>query len=83
MKGLGLGRLRNMELKKPMRRYQWDRHGDMIHVYTASFPPCRGLGLEFKGGQVAAAVSTLSGKQVEPYSKATAPTSFFHGTPPY
>ncbi len=32
MNGLGLGRLRNLEPKPPVRRYQWERPGDMIHV---------------------------------------------------
>lgn len=34
MNALGLGRLRNLEPKKPVRRYQWERPGDMIHVDT-------------------------------------------------
>jgi hypothetical protein len=34
MNALGLGRLRNMEPKVPVRRYQWKRPGDMIHVDT-------------------------------------------------
>jgi hypothetical protein len=34
MKGLGLGRLRNLEPEKPVRRYQWERPGDRIHVDT-------------------------------------------------
>lgn len=45
--------------------------------------PCRGVGLKIKEWQLAAAVSTLSRKQAEPYSKATASTSFSQGTPPY
>ena len=32
MNALGLGRLRNLEPKAPVRRYQWERPGDMIHV---------------------------------------------------
>ncbi|WP_235300158.1 DDE-type integrase/transposase/recombinase [Synechococcus sp. GFB01] len=32
MNALGLGRLRNLEPKKPVQRYQWERPGDMIHV---------------------------------------------------
>jgi transposase InsO family protein len=31
---LGLGRLRNLEPRKPVQRYQWERPGDMIHVDT-------------------------------------------------
>ena len=34
MNALGLGRLRNLEPKKPVQRYQWARPGDMIHVDT-------------------------------------------------
>jgi hypothetical protein len=48
-----------------------------------ALPPYRGVDLKIKKGQVAAAVSTLSIKQAEPYSKATASTSFSQGTPPY
>jgi len=32
MKGLGLGRLKNLDPKRLVRRYQWERPGDMIHV---------------------------------------------------
>jgi transposase InsO family protein len=34
MNALGLGRLRNLEPKKPVQRYQWQRPGDLIHVDT-------------------------------------------------
>lgn len=34
MKALGLGRLRNLEPKAPVQRYQWQTPGDMIHVDT-------------------------------------------------
>nr|WP_245552562.1 IS481 family transposase [Cyanobium gracile] len=34
MKALGLGRLRNLEPKPPVQRYQWEKPGDMIHVDT-------------------------------------------------
>ncbi|MCP9773900.1 IS481 family transposase [Synechococcus sp. Tobar12-5m-g] len=34
MNTLGLGRLKNLEPKVPVRRYQWERPGDMIHVDT-------------------------------------------------
>ena len=34
MNALGLGRLRNLEPRKPVQRYQWKRPGDMIHVDT-------------------------------------------------
>ncbi len=34
MKGLGLGRLKDLEPKPPVRRYQWEGPGDMIQVGT-------------------------------------------------
>ena len=34
MKSLGLGKLRNLEPKVPVKRYQWKKPGDMIHVDT-------------------------------------------------
>jgi len=34
LKAIGLGRLRNLEPKEPVRRYQWAQPGDMIHVDT-------------------------------------------------
>jgi hypothetical protein len=34
MKALGLGRLRNLEPKAPVQRYEWEKPGDMIHVDT-------------------------------------------------
>lgn len=34
MNALGLGRLRSLEPKPPVRRYEWERPGDMIHVDT-------------------------------------------------
>jgi len=34
LKALGLGRLKNMQPYKPVRRYHWVRPGDMIHVDT-------------------------------------------------
>lgn len=34
LKALGLGRLKNLQPAEPMRRYQWARPGDMIHVDT-------------------------------------------------
>jgi transposase InsO family protein len=32
MRRLGLNRLRNLDPKPPVQRYQWERPGDMIHV---------------------------------------------------
>ncbi len=34
LKSMGLGQLRNLQPKEPVRRYQWDQPGDMIHVDT-------------------------------------------------
>jgi len=34
MKALGLGRLRNLDSKPPVHRYEWEKPGDMIHVDT-------------------------------------------------
>jgi len=34
MKALGLGRLRNLDPKVPVQRYQWEKPGDMFHVDT-------------------------------------------------
>ncbi len=34
MKAMGLGRLRNLEPKAPVQRYQWQTPVDMIHVDT-------------------------------------------------
>jgi hypothetical protein len=34
MNALGLDKLRNVELNPPVRRFQWERPGDMIHVDT-------------------------------------------------
>jgi len=34
LKSMGLGRLKNLQPKEPVRRYQWAQPGDMIHVDT-------------------------------------------------
>ncbi len=34
LKSMGLGRLRDLQPKEPVRRYQWPQAGDMIHVDT-------------------------------------------------
>jgi len=34
LKAIGLGRLRNLQPREPVRRYQWAQSGDMIHVDT-------------------------------------------------
>lgn len=37
LKSMGLGRLRNLQPKEPVPRYQWAQPGDMIHVDTNSW----------------------------------------------
>ncbi len=32
MRRLGLNRLRNLDPKPPVQRYQWEQPGDMIYV---------------------------------------------------
>jgi len=32
IKAMGLGRLKDLQPTVPIRRYQWDQPGDMIHV---------------------------------------------------
>ena len=34
MKDFGLGRLRNLDPKTPVQRYQWEKPGDLLHVDT-------------------------------------------------
>ncbi len=34
LKAQGLGRLKNLQPREPVRRYQWAHPGDMIHVDT-------------------------------------------------
>ena len=41
---LGLGRLRNLEPKPPVQRYEWDRPGDLIHVDIKSLARFRKVG---------------------------------------
>ncbi|WP_255476182.1 DDE-type integrase/transposase/recombinase [Cyanobium sp. BSA11S] len=49
MKALGLGRLRNLEPKKPVQRYQWERPGDMIHVDTKQLARFERIGHRITG----------------------------------
>jgi len=35
---LGLGRLRNLEPKPPVQRYEWEHPGDLIHIDIKSLP---------------------------------------------
>jgi len=34
---MGLGRLKDLQLPVPVRRYQWDQPGDMIHLDIKQF----------------------------------------------
>jgi hypothetical protein len=49
MNALGLGRLRNLEPMKPVRRYHWERPGDMIHVDTKLLARCEWGGHRITG----------------------------------
>jgi len=49
MKALGLGRLRNLEPKAPVQRYQWEKPGDMIHVDTKQLARFERIGHRITG----------------------------------
>jgi len=49
MNALGLGRLRNLEPRKPVQRYQWERTGDMIHVDTKQLARFEGVSQRITG----------------------------------
>jgi transposase len=49
LKALGLGRLRNLEPRPPVRRYQWQRPGEMIHVDTKQLARFRKVGHRITG----------------------------------
>jgi transposase InsO family protein len=49
MKALGLGRLRNLEPKPPVQRYQWEKPGDMIHVDTKQLARFKRVGHRITG----------------------------------
>ena len=46
---LGLGRLRNLEPKPPVQRYEWERPGDLIHVDVKSLARFRKVGHRITG----------------------------------
>jgi transposase InsO family protein len=46
---LGLGRLRNLEPRPPVQRYEWDRPGDLIHVDIKSLARFRQVGHRITG----------------------------------
>lgn len=49
MHALGLCRLRNLEPRKPVQRYQWERPGDLIHVDTKQLVRFERVGHRFTG----------------------------------
>ena len=46
---LGLGRLRNLEPRPPVQRYEWERPGDLIHVDIKSLARFRQIGHRITG----------------------------------
>ena len=46
---LGLGRLRNLEPRPPVQRYEWKRPGDLIHVDIKSLARFRQIGHRITG----------------------------------
>jgi len=46
---LGLGRLRNLEPKPPVQRYEWERPGDLIHIDVKSLARVRQVGHRITG----------------------------------
>ena len=46
---LGLGRLRFLEPKVPVQRYEWERPGDLIHIDIRSLPGFRKVGYQITG----------------------------------
>ena len=49
LKALGLGRLKNLKPAEPVRRYQWERPGDMIHVDTKQLARFERVGRRITG----------------------------------
>jgi len=46
---LGLGRLRNLDPKPPVQRYEWERPGDLIHIDIKSLARFRKVGHRITG----------------------------------
>ena len=46
---LGLGRMRNLELKPPVQRYEWEHKGDLIHIDIKSLARFREVGHRITG----------------------------------
>jgi hypothetical protein len=51
MKSLGLERLRNLEPKPPVQRYQWKKPGDMIQVDTKPLARFARIGYRSSGAR--------------------------------
>ena len=49
MNSLGLGRLRNLEPKAPVQRYQWEKPGDINHVDTKQLARFQRVGHRITG----------------------------------
>ena len=52
LKALGLGRLKNLQPAEPVRRYQWARPGDMIHVDTKQLARFERVGHRIPGDRL-------------------------------
>ena len=48
---LGLGRLRNLDPKPPVQRYEWDRPGDLIHIDVKKLARFRRVGHRITGNR--------------------------------
>ncbi len=49
LKAQGLGRLKNLQPKEPVRRYQWAHPGDMIHIDTKQLARFERVGYRITG----------------------------------
>jgi len=48
---LELGRLRNLDLKPPVQRYEWERPGDLIHIDIKPLGRFRKVGHRITGNR--------------------------------
>jgi transposase InsO family protein len=48
---MGLGRLRNLNPKAPVQRYEWERPGDLIHIDVKSLARFRKVGHRSTGNR--------------------------------
>ncbi len=46
---LGSGRLRNLGPKPPVQRYEWERPGDLLHIYVKTLARFRKVGHRITG----------------------------------